>query len=493
MKKLKSVLLFLFTANLFFAQNNFSKDSLDSYLKRELQRWQLPGLAIAVVKDGKVTVMKGYGVSDVVKKTPVSENTVFQIASCSKAFTGTSLALLEYYGKLKLDDKVKKYLPYFKMSEEWRTEQVTIKDVLSHRIGFATFQSDLLNWNTVKPRKELIANMVNIEPKYGFREKYGYCNLGFLTAGEIIPAVCDTSWDDYVKYHYFAPLEMKSSHTRYNEFMSDANASKAYTLVDNKITELKAANVDNLGPAGSISSSVNDMSHWILMQLANGKYNGKQVIPQIVLGRTRQSNTIVNEISAETYGLGWFMKEVNCHKVIEHDGGANGFLSKVVLIPGKNAGFVILTNSDAQYLFEALGKILSDELTEGKYTDYNSLFYKAFVTKSQSDQKEIYIWRKQAGIYKAAPEDYKKLSGTYSNKVYGKITIEARDKYAEVSFENHPQYKAKLQYISPGKLVIEYNDPTLGVKEIAFDEKARAIEIKVNEFVDMDTYLFKKM
>jgi CubicO group peptidase (beta-lactamase class C family) len=494
MKKLNHIFSLLFLAHTCLAQGNFIKDSLDNYIKREMQRWQLPGMALAIVKDGKVIFMKGYGVSDINKKTAVTENTVFQIASCSKAFTGTSLALLEHYGKLKLDDKVKKYLPYFKMSEDWRTEQVTIRDVLSHRIGFATFQSDLLNWNTVKPRKELIVNMVNIDPKYGFREKYGYCNLGFLTAGEIIPAVCDTTWDDYLKYHYFIPLDMKNTHTRYSEFISDPNASKPYTLVENKITELTAANVDNLGPAGSVVSTVNDMSHWILMQLANGKYNGKQVVPQMVIGRTRQSNTIVSENSGlETYGLGWFLKENNCKKVVEHDGGANGFLSKTVLIPSERSGFVILTNSDAQYFFEALGRILTDDLTGAKFTDYNSLFYQSFISQNRQTVKEIGEWRKTASAYKAKPGEYKKLTGNYSNKVYGKISIEAKDNSAEVSFENHPQYKGKLQFLSANTLLIEYNDPVLGVKEIGFDEKAGTIEIKVNEFVDMDTYLFKKM
>jgi CubicO group peptidase (beta-lactamase class C family) len=493
MKKLKNVFIQLLVANVCLAQGHFITDSLDTYIKREMQRWQLPGIAVAIVKDGKVIFMKGYGVSDINKKTPVTENTVFQIASCSKAFTGTSIALLEYYGKLKLDDKVKKYLPYFKMSEEWRTEQVTIKDVLSHRIGFATFQSDLLNWNTVKPRKELIANMENIEPKYGFRERYGYCNLGFLTAGEIIPAVCDTSWDDYLNYHYFIPLEMKSTHTRYNEFISDPNASKPYTLVDNKLVELKPANVDNLGPAGSVVSTVNDMSHWIMMQLANGKYKGKQVVPQLVVGRTRQPNTIVNEMTGETYGLGWFLKENNCKRVVEHDGGANGFLSKAVLIPSEKSGFVILTNSDAQYFFEALGRMLTDDLTGAKHSDYNSLFHQSFVSQNEQTNKQVKEWRKMAAAYKPKSGEYNKLAGNYSNKVYGKISIASKDNSAEVSFENHPQYKGKLQFLSSGKLMVEYNDPTLGIKEIAFDEQAGTIEIKVNEFVDMDTYIFTKL
>jgi CubicO group peptidase (beta-lactamase class C family) len=498
MKNSIKTIALLLIANLCVAQSNFIKDSLDTYINREMKRWNLPGIAVAIVKDGKVIVSKGYGVTDVSKNTPVTENTVFQIASCSKAFTGTSLALLEHYGKLNLDDKVKKYLPYFKMSEEYRTENTTIRDVLSHRIGFGTFQSDFLNWNTVRPRKDLIANMVNVTPKYGFREHYGYCNLGFLTAGEIIPAVTDTTWDDYLKFHYFTPLGMKNTSTTYKDFMSAQNASHAYTLVDGKITELVPANVDNLGPAGSISSSVNDMSKWILMQLANGKYNGKEIVPSAVIQKTRMSNTIVGNgpgkgHNFETYGLGWFLKDEGGKKVIEHDGGANGFLSKTVLIPEENMGFVILTNSDAQYLFEALGKVLVREITKQSYYDYSPSYFTGFSANTKGDNAKIDEWRKKSTVYKSKPEEYKKLEGTYSNKVYGKITIVSKDNFAEVSFEFHPQYKAKLQYTSKNTLIIEYNDPVLGVKEISYNEPNKTIEIRVNDFVDMDSYMFTKM
>lgn len=491
MKHTSRILTFLLISNLCLSQGNFIKDSLDIYINREIKRWNLPGLAIAIVKDGKVIVAKGYGVSDVVKKTPVTENTVFQIASCSKAFTGTSLALLESYGKLNLDDKVTKYLPYFKMNEQWRTDQITIRDVLSHRIGFATFQSDFLNWNTIKPRKDLIANMVNVTPKYGLRDKYGYCNLGFLTAGEIIPVVCDTTWDEFLKYHYFLPLGMKNTSTYYKDFMSQPYASKCYSLVDDKLTELVPANTDMLGPAGSITSSVDDMSKWIIMQLANGKYDGKQIVPSSVIQSTRFPNTIVSK--KQTYGLGWFMEDENGKKIVEHDGGANGFLSKTVLIPETNAGFVILTNSDAQWFFEALGKLLVREITGQKYYDYGPSYYSEFMKENKETWLKIAELKKKATSYKAKPEDYKKLEGTYSNKVYGKITVVAKDKFAEVSFEFHPQYKAKLEFISGDKLVVEYNDPVLGVKEVGYKSKENAIELRVNDFVDMDPYWFTKM
>ena len=483
-----------------FAQTNFVKDSLDSYIKREMTRWNLPGMAIAVVKDGKVIHMKGYGLANVTAKTPVTENTVFQIASNSKAFTGTSLALLEHYGKLKLNDKVKKYLPYFKMSEDWRTNEVTIADILSHRIGYETFQSDLLNWNCTRSRKELIENMANVTPKYSLREKYGYCNVGFLTAGEIIPAVCDTSWDDYLKYHFFKPLKMTNTNTKYSTFTTSKNSSKAYTLVDDKIVELRAANVDNLGPAASITSSVNDLSKWLILQLDNGKFNGKQIIPEDVILRTRESFNIVEAESKpgsnfETYGLGWFLKDAHGKKIVTHDGGANGFLSKTILIPEEHLGVVILTNSDAQWFFEALGNQIINDVTKQSYSNLSEAYYKNFKDFKTKESEEIAKLKNMAMYYKTPANAYASLVGIYTNKVYGKIAIQAKEEYAEVTFEYHPQYIGKLQFTNVNSMILEYNDPTLGTQEIKCKNEGdqKTIEIKVSDFVDMDTYLFTKI
>jgi CubicO group peptidase (beta-lactamase class C family) len=497
MKPLFSFVIICISFQLSFAQGNFIKDSLDVYIKREMTRWNLPGLAIAIVKDGKVVLMKGYGYADVAKKTPVTENTEFQIASNSKAFTGTSIALLEHYGKLKLDDLVKTHLPYFKMQDEYLTNHVTIRDVLSHRIGYETFQTDLLNWAGTKSRKELVENMANVTPKFGFREKYGYCNMGFVTAGEVILAASDTTWDDYLTYHCFKPLGMTRTGTTFQNFITSPNASKAYTLLNGNLFEIMPSKVDNIGAAGSITSNVNDLSKWVMMQLDNGKYNGKQLVPSEVIQKTRESNTIVGQgrgkgNSFNTYGLGWFLKDKFGKKIVTHDGGANGFLSKTVLVPEDKLGYVILTNSDGQYLFDAIDAQIMNDLTNQPYVNVSAVYYKGFKEGYDEEQKVIKELKKEVAAYKAPADAYKKLAGVYSNKVYGKITIEAKDGFGEVSFEFHPQYKGKIQYKNANTMMIEYNDASsLGVKEIMVSDKT--IEIKVNEFVDMDTYLFTKI
>lgn len=496
-RKISVCLLGALLTNGMLGQGNFIKDSLDTYINREMKRWNLPGMAIAIVKDGKVVVMKGYGYADVAAKIPATENTVFQIASNSKAFTGTSLALLEHYKKIGMNDQVKTYLPYFKMNEEWRTNLVSVADVLTHRIGYETFQTDFLNWGTTKSRKALIENMASVTPKFGLRETYGYCNVAYLVAGEIIPAVTDTSWDDYINYHYFKPLGMTQSTTTYEGFMATdkKHLSRAYTLINEKVGEITPANVNSLAPAAGIASSVHDLSRWVMMQLANGMYEGKQVIPAEVIARTRESFFIDKPASRKgnnfnTYGLGWFLKDASGKKIVTHDGGANGFLSKTVLIPEENAGFVILTNSDAQYFYEALGKQLTDDLLGKPYSNYSKQYYTYFEDNHKEEQERLKALKTQAAKYKPAKGAYAKLSGVYSNPVYGKMAIEGKADGAEVSFEFH-DYKGKVRLISDTSCIIEYSDPTLGIYEVPYS--GTTIGVKVNESLDRDTYLFTKI
>ncbi|MBK7855947.1 MAG: beta-lactamase family protein [Bacteroidetes bacterium] len=190
------------------AANNkpdFIKDSLEIYVEREMQRWNIPGVAISIIKDGKVIFIKGFGVRDIKSKAPVDENTLFQIASNTKAYTGTAIAMLQSQKRLKLADRVKQYLPYFELSDKYASEQATVRDVLCHRLGFQTFQGDFLHWDCNMTTKDLLVNLKNLQPVYPFRYRYGYTNMGFVAAGEIIKAATDTSWQDFLSSTFSFP------------------------------------------------------------------------------------------------------------------------------------------------------------------------------------------------------------------------------------------------------------------------------------------------
>src|SRR3954447_11556185 len=208
---------------------SFISDSLDSYITQGLKDWNIPGLAIAIVKDGKVVVMKGYGVRDVDTKEPVDENTLFMIASNSKLFTGTALAELDYDKRISLDDKVSKYREGYTLYDKNTTDLVSIRDLLSHHLGTRTFQGDFVFWNSNLSRQQIINKMGLLKPSQIFRQNYGYCNSCFLTAGEIIPIVSGKPWEVYVYDSLVVPLRMTNTHTLAHGITQLPNVSKPYT------------------------------------------------------------------------------------------------------------------------------------------------------------------------------------------------------------------------------------------------------------------------
>jgi CubicO group peptidase (beta-lactamase class C family) len=260
MKKIHIALAVICMCTSVLAQPAFINDSLDTYIQREMKRWNIPGLSVAIVKDGKVLLTKGYGVREHGKPAKVNEYTLFQIASNSKAFTGTAIAMLDAEKRVKLDEKVTTYLPWFRLYDAGSTAQCTVRDLLCHRIGLQTFQGDFLNWGSTLSRKQIIERMALTRPVYPFRYTYGYCNAGYITAGEIIPQVTDTTWDDFVYHRFFKPLKMVHTNTSYTAMLNDTNACTPHTLVKGNITTMPLANIDNMAASAAVNSCVADMS-----------------------------------------------------------------------------------------------------------------------------------------------------------------------------------------------------------------------------------------
>ncbi|MGZ3882289.1 MAG: serine hydrolase domain-containing protein, partial [Flavisolibacter sp.] len=262
MKKILLTFYFAILYQLIIAQPSFIKDSLDSYISKGLQDWNIPGLSIVVVKDGAVVLMKGYGIRDLQTRKPVDENTLFMIASNTKLFTGTSLALLETRGLLSLNDKITKFFPGYRLYDSTSTKLVTIRDMLSHRIGTKTFEGDFTFWNTSLSRQEIMKRMRLLKPVQIFRQDYGYCNSCFMTAGQIIPVVTGKQWESFVHDTIIAPLEMNQTMVLSTGVEKQANVATPYTTsYTNELRQVPFDNWNNLAPAASIISNVNDLSH----------------------------------------------------------------------------------------------------------------------------------------------------------------------------------------------------------------------------------------
>ena len=354
--KLLPSVVFLFFIQFVKAQDapSFVKDSLDTYVEKAMRDWKIPGLAVAIIKDGQVVLMKGYGVKETGIAEKVDEHTLFMIGSNTKAFTATALAILHAEKKLALDDKVQKWLPDFKLYDPWVTKETNIRDLLCHRLGYETFQGDFMYFDSDLTKEEVRAKLAKVKPLHGFRSRWGYSNSAFLTAGEIIPKVSGKQWADFVKDRIFTPLGMNESLARSSEIAAASNKAVAHTVIKDVVTKIPYGRLENMGPAGSISSSVNDMSKWVMTLLNSGKLNDKEVIPLEAIEQTRLPHSILgngghmfNKAHFALYGLGWFLEEYSGRKIVAHTGGVNGFVTSVALVPEEKLGIIVLTNTDA--------------------------------------------------------------------------------------------------------------------------------------------------
>lgn len=503
---MKRILLLVFAVLVYnasvFAQPAFISDSLENYIKEGMKDWNIPGLAIAIVKDGQVVLMKGYGVRNTATKEPVDENTLFMIASNSKLFTGTSLAQLDYDKKLSLDDKIIKYFPDYRVYDSCTTQLVTIKDMVGHHLGTKTFQGDFTWWNSSLSRNEIMYRMRYLKPTQNFRASYGYCNSCFLTAGEIIPKVTGKPWEVYVYDSIIEPLQMTHTHTLGQGMSEMPDAATPYSnTFSQELKPLPYDNVDNLAPAGSIVSCVNDLSHWLLMQLDSGRYNGKQVIEWPVLQKTRDANTLISTRKStflpthfSAYGLGVFETDYNGKMVYYHTGGADGFVTNVCFVPEEKLGITILTNNDNQEFFELLRYQILDAYLGVPYINRSKTVLGMFNQERQKNLDSINALK--ARVKGGKPSlPLQSYAGTYKNQLFGEIEISVTGNDLKISFPNNRNLAATLQYMDNGQWLMTYNNPAFGIFPLTFKTEGNRVlstDVKVNDFLEYDPYTFMK-
>ncbi|NNV55699.1 serine hydrolase [Limnovirga soli] len=502
MKKLLIIFCIIGCAQVFAQTPKFISKQLDAYIEKGMKDWQIPGLAIAIVKDGQVVLMKGYGVSDMSTNAPVDENTLFMIASNSKLFTATALSQLEYDKKLSLDDKITKYFPDYTVNNPTTTSLVTIRDMLSHHLGTGTFQGDFTFWNSALSRKQIMDKMKLLVPAGKFRQTYGYCNSCFLTAGEIIPKVTDMPWEVYVYDSIVAPVGMTNTNTLSYGVSMQQNVAKPYTnTFSSTLQPLPYDMVDNLAPAGSMVSCVKDLSKWLLVQLDSGRADGKQIIPWPVISKTREMNTIVSSQKSRSrpthfvgYGLGVFMCDYYNRQVYWHTGGADGFVTNTCFVPEEKLGITILTNNDNQSFFESLRYQILDAYLGVPFVNRSETILPGFLKEHEATVKEVEAFAARVKNM-APPLPLQAYAGTYNNELYGNIDISLNGNDLSVDFLGHKNLTATLQYMDNGEWLLTYNNPAFGVFPLKFKtngNKVVSTVIKVNDFIEYDPYIFTK-
>jgi CubicO group peptidase (beta-lactamase class C family) len=418
------------------AQDHFA--GFDKYVGEAMEKWQVPGLAIAIVKDGEIVFARGYGNRQLGRDLPVTPDTEFPIASCTKTFTACCIAMLVDEGKLSWDDPVRKHLPDFKVADPYVTEHVTIRDLLCHRTGLV--RGDLLGMSGGFTHEEMLNQVQFLPQARPFRTKVTYNNLMFTVLGEIVEKKSGMSWQEFVAKRLFEPLEMKSTTTDRASIAAGRLAAR-HRIYDGELAPLRTPNSDKMAPAGAIHSTASDMARWLSFHLQEGDHNGKQLVSQGAMREMhalQQSIPVKRKADATVYdarlvgtGLGWYVRDYGGRKVIQH-GGAWG--ADMAIVPEENLGVVVLSNRDWNGLVWMLIYDVIDAYTLGpeqawsqgnKWDHFLRLGGPAAMGRDLKEQRAELEKSRKAGTEPSLP--LAEYAGSYRSKLYSNLTLTVVD------------------------------------------------------------------
>ncbi len=462
----QKIILFLFIYSLATAQ--ISSREIDELVEKTLVVFDVPGIAVAVIKDGKIVHSKGYGVTDIVTKEKVNENTLFGIASNSKAFTTAAIAKLVDEKKMSWDDKVIKYLPEFAMYDNYVTKEFTVRDLVCHRSGLGLGAGDLMFWpgGTKFNSKDVVKKIRFLKPVSGFRTKYDYDNLLYIVAGEVIEKVSGKSWCDFVEESFIKPLGMTRTASTFVRLKDTTNTITPHVPVEGKLIRIPRYKDQIFDAAAGLYSSVNDMSKWMIALMNKGKYDtNKQLFSEKQLNEMWQLQTIIPVNATPPfntrfsgYGLGWFLADVGGFKQISHSGGLEGIVTQVTMIPEIGLGIVVLTNQQSGSAFSAISNTIKSSYLKLEYVDYITR-YKERETKSFDEANKIYsvVWNK-VNMNTDKMLNKTKIIGSYTDKWFGRVFISENNGKLIFKAENSPKLEGEVFYHKDNQYVVKWNN-----------------------------------
>ena len=451
----------------------------DSAVERARKVFDVPGMAVAVVKDGAVVLAKGYGVRKTGEAAPVTAHSLFRIASNTKAFTAAALAMLVDEGKVRWDDRVVDLMPSFQMYDPYVTREMTVTDLLVHRSGLGLGEGDLMFFPpTDLSREEIIRRLRFLKPASSFRSRYAYDNLLYLVAGQLIPAVTGTSWDDFVKQRIFTPLRMNFSFTRTDAMeRKGADVAIPHGKVDGKLVPLAHENVDNNAPAGSIISCTADLAQWMIVQLNRGQmpngrlfseaeskamWSAETILPIAALPAGAPAALAAIQPNFYDYGLGWFLRDYRGKKMVYHTGELAGYVSRTTLIPDLKLGIVVLTNAEETGAHAAVTNSILDHYFGASPTDWAEVFH-SLAARERADA--------EAAVQKAGAAHNRdshpslplaRYAGRYRDAWYGDVLIEQHGDKLGIRFTHSPSLTGQLEHWQYDTFVARWTARTLG-------------------------------
>ena len=442
-------------------------DGFEQRVEQLRKQFGVPGVAIAIVEDGKVTLAHGWGVRDITTNQPVDTDTIFFTGSTGKAFTNAALATLVDQGKIKWDDKVIDHMPDFRMWDPWVTREMTIRDLLVHRSGLGLGEGDLLFLpNSTLSRKETVRRIRYLKPATSFRSGYAYDNILYMAAGQLIEEVSGETWEKYIHDHVFAPLGMNQSTDTAAEFHANPDHARPHSRSGAAIhgmgtqmpLEDSATIAQNAAPAGGLAISANDMSRWLLAQLAHGKIPGsdkrlfsdeqsQQMWTAVVPTPTRQfpAEFAVTNPNFNLYALGWDVSDYRGAKVVGHDGAVLGSQATIALLPGKNIGIFIAANSEDGEIILGLRDELLDYYLGYPRSNWPEKFHLFKLARLNNAAKQVQTAQaRPAAAGPSLPFDH--YVGDYTDAWYGTIKVRQSGKGLKIAFPHSTGMEGPLTH-----------------------------------------------
>ena len=467
---------------------------IDQYIQKVQKDWEVPGIAVAIVQGDKVLMAKGYGVRDINTKEAVDENTLYAVASNSKAFTAAAMAILVDEGKVAWDDPVSKYLPTFQMPDAWTTREMTVRDLLCHRSGMDTFSGDLLWYDTNYTADQVVERIRHLKPVSSFRSRYGYQNLMYITAGKIIERVSGQSWAAFVSSRILSPLGMARTTTSIKD-IKDNFASPHNKSGGTGLRALPLGDVDNSWGACGLNSSVSDMAKWMQMQLASGKVGDKQIISDKQLHQMWQPWMILQQPfetprqpmkNFQAYGLGYFLMDWYGHKVVNHSGGLDGMISQLAMVPSLNLGVVVLTNSESSSSAFIRNRILECFMGVAERPDRSGDALAKFI---EGEKKKAEAMAKQDADRKedsTTTIPIADLAGRFRSEMYGDVIVTEEGDHLVLKLEPAANFVADLEhwqyntFLIKWRSSVKYNFPR-GFVNFTIDASGKPAQLIIDQ------------
>lgn len=465
-----------------------------------LADFEIPGLAVAVVKDDAVVFARGYGVRQRGDSAPVDEHTLFAVGSISKSFTATSLAMLVDARQLGWDDRVIDQLPGFQMADPYVTRELTVRDLLVHRSGLADVSGGTLWYGSSYDRREVVRRLRWLQPVSSFRSHYAYQNVTYLVAGQIIEAVTGHSWDTFVHDRIFGPLGMTTSTTSITALAHAANVATPHARVHGTVQPIAYRNYDNVGPAASINSNVIELAQYVRLFLGGGVYGGQQLFSP---AQARELWTAQMVVPIQTpppplaalapqwmaYGLGWFVRDYHGHKLVTHAGGVDGMTALVTMLPDVQLGVVVLTNAEEALMAAITYQLLDTYLGRPQISWLPAYLQLRAERIAKGEAAETQ--RKAARVPGTSPAlDLAGYAGTYVDQLYGTATVTLEDARLVLRFDATPAFTGDLQHWHYNTFQITWRDPVVPKGLVTFplnaDGQVAELQFAQPKLLDVD-------